>query len=301
MFGRLTDRARRVLVLAQEEARLLHHPFIGCDHLLLGLVSEGRGVAARALVSAGMELEPVREVVRRLEGRSGPAIGSPPFTPGAKKVLELALRETLTRGEKSIDTEHLLFGLVSVEDGVVASTCAAFGTDGDDLRRRAEVVLAGGHPGHMSHFGGAEGPLGIIERFFGRLSARDWTGLGEVLAPDLERIGPFGDRVSGRARYLDLLAGSVPAAYGNDVHRVTYAPDGRSGFARVTEHLAYPDSELHLEEAYAFQFDETGVVARVEIFWQTPQFDRGGFGSATSRGIPTSDGTSGPDPASEAP
>ncbi len=123
---------------------------------------------------------------------------------------------------------------------------------------------------------------GIIERFFELLSGRDWESLRKVLSPDVERVGPFGDRVLGRDRYLDLLAGTVPPAYRNDVHRVTYAPDGRSGFARVTEHLAYAERELHLEESYSFHLDETGVISLVEVFWQTPGSNPRGFGSAAS-------------------
>ncbi len=115
--------------------------------------------------------------------------------------------------------------------------------------------------------------IGIIERFFECLSARDWASLAAVLAPDVERFGPFGDRVVGRRRYLDLLAGRVPPDYRNDVHRVTYGPDGRSAFARVTEHLVYPDEEFHLQEAYSFRIDETGAVSLVEVFWQTPHMD----------------------------
>jgi ketosteroid isomerase-like protein len=139
------------------------------------------------------------------------------------------------------------------------------------------------------------GSIGTIERFFATLSARDWKGLAAVLAPDVERIGPFGDRVSGRERYVDLLRGVVPSAYGNDVHRVTYAPDRRAGFARVTEHLTYPDQELHLEEAYAFGLDDDGLLALVEIFFQTPDADPGGFGSATSAESYASEGGRGPD------
>jgi ketosteroid isomerase-like protein len=124
--------------------------------------------------------------------------------------------------------------------------------------------------------------VGIIERFFECLSARDWESLASVLAPDVERFGPFGDRVVGRRRYLDLLAGTVPLDYRNDVHQVTYAADGRSCFARVTEHLSYPEQDLHLQEAYSFHIDEAGVVSLVEVFWQTPQLDPGGLGSAGS-------------------
>jgi ketosteroid isomerase-like protein len=113
---------------------------------------------------------------------------------------------------------------------------------------------------------------GTVERFFAHLSARDWEALRHVLAPDVERIGPFGDRVAGRDAYLAMLERSVPADYRNDIHRVMDAPDGRAAFARVTEHLGYPDRTLHLEEAYLFGLDENGLVARVEVFWQTPQY-----------------------------
>ncbi len=109
MFERFTDRARRVLVLAQEEARLLNHNFIGTEHILLGLIHEGEGVAAKALESLGISLEAVREKVEELIGpASGPSAGSPPFTPRAKKVLELSLREALQLGHNYIGTEHML-------------------------------------------------------------------------------------------------------------------------------------------------------------------------------------------------
>jgi hypothetical protein len=113
---------------------------------------------------------------------------------------------------------------------------------------------------------------GTVERFFEHLSARDWESLRQVLEPEVARIGPFGDRVAGRDAYLAMLGEAVPADYGNDVHRVTYAPDGRAAFARVTEHLGYPDSAMHLEETYLFGLDENGLVAQIEVFWQTPQY-----------------------------
>lgn len=112
---------------------------------------------------------------------------------------------------------------------------------------------------------------GAVERFFEHLSERDWQALGGDLAPDVERVGPLGDTVAGRARYLAMLEGAVPTDYGNDVHRVTYSADGRAAFARVTEHLGYPNGTLHLEEAYAFGLDGDGLVSRIEVFWQTPQ------------------------------
>ncbi len=270
MFERFTDRSRRVLVLAQEEARLLGHPYIGPEHILLGLVAEGGGVAARALSAAGIELEPAREAVRRLTDATGTRTSAPPFTPQAKKVLEGSLRALLARGGSNIGTEHLLFGLLAVEDDLVVSTLAAFGADGDDLRRRMEEILADGDPGDPGD-APAAAFSGTIERFFDCLSARDWARLGMVLSPQIERIGPLGDVVRSKADYLNLLRESVPEVYGNDIHRITYAPGAGSGFARVTEHLGYPDRELHLEEAYFFQIDRRGLITRVEIFWQSPE------------------------------
>ena len=111
----------------------------------------------------------------------------------------------------------------------------------------------------------------IVERFFEHLSAQDWAALREVLAREVVRVGPLSDRITGRDAYVKFLAASVPMTYGNDVHLVTYAVDGRSAFARVTEHLGYPNQALHLEEAYVFALDGDGRVGRVEVFWQTPQ------------------------------
>ena len=269
MFERFTDRSCRVLVLAQQEARLLAHPYIGPEHILLGLVGEGGGVAARALASAGIELEPAREVVCRLTDAEGTGTSPPPFSQDAKQALEGSLRELLARGGANIGTEYLLFGLLAVENGLVRSTLATFGTDGDDVRRRAEEILAGEKPGSAGPSAAGQG--GKIERFFDCLSAQDWAGLGGLLLPEVERIGPLGDLVRGRSDYLDLLRESVPEVYGNDVHRVTYALGGGSGFARVTEHLGYPDRPLHLEEAYLFEIDQRGLITRVEIFWQGPE------------------------------
>jgi ATP-dependent Clp protease ATP-binding subunit ClpC len=122
VFERFTDRARRVLVLAQEEARLLNHSFIGTEHILLGLIHEGEGVAAKALESLGISLEAVREKVEETIGMAGTApSGSPPFTPRAKKVLELSLREALQLGHSYIGTEHMLLGLVREGEGVAAT------------------------------------------------------------------------------------------------------------------------------------------------------------------------------------
>lgn len=137
MFERFTDRARRVLVLAQEEARLLDHNFIGTEHLLLGLLREQEGIAARALSASGITLEAVRAKVEETIGPSGSSpTGSPPFTPRAKKVLELSLREALTLNHNYIGTEHLLLGLIREGEGVATQVLVRLGTDVASVRRQ---------------------------------------------------------------------------------------------------------------------------------------------------------------------
>ena len=139
MFERFTDRARRVVVLAQEEARLLRHDYIGTEHLLLGLIHEREGVAARALESLDISLEAVRGEVEQIigEGRTA-AGGQVPFTPRAKKVLELSLREALALGHNYIGTEHILLGLVREGGGVAAQVLVKLG--GGDLARVRQAV-----------------------------------------------------------------------------------------------------------------------------------------------------------------
>src|SRR5487761_1369703 len=144
MFERFTDRARRVLVLAQEEARLLNHNFIGTEHILLGLVHEGEGVAAKALESLGISLEAVREKVEETIGPAGSSTtGSPPFTPRAKKVLELSLREALQLGHNYIGTEHMLLGLVREGEGVAAQVLVSLGADLSRVRQQVIQLLSG--------------------------------------------------------------------------------------------------------------------------------------------------------------
>jgi ATP-dependent Clp protease ATP-binding subunit ClpC len=144
VFERFTDRARRVVVLAQEEARLLDHSYIGTEHLLLGLLHEREGVAARVLVSLGMDLARTRDLVGDLVGRGSTApSGHIPFTPRAKKSLELSLREALTLGHNYIGTEHLLLGLVREGDGVGCQTLQAFGLELPAVRQAVVDTLAG--------------------------------------------------------------------------------------------------------------------------------------------------------------
>jgi ATP-dependent Clp protease ATP-binding subunit ClpC len=147
MFERFTDRARRVLVLAQEEARLLDHNFIGTEHILLGLIHEGEGVAAKALASIGISLETVREKVIETVGPAGsPAAGSPEFTPRAKKVLEFSLREALQLGHNYIGTEHLLLGLVREGEGVAAQVLVGLGAELSRIRQEVIRLVSGYAP-----------------------------------------------------------------------------------------------------------------------------------------------------------
>ena len=146
MFERFTDRSRRVLVLAQEEARLLNHDFIGTEHLLLGLVDEGDGIAAQALQALGISLDLVRTAVEDAVG-TGPArgqgpAGSPPFTPRAKKVLELALREALQLGHNYIGTEHMLLGLLREGEGVACRVLVGLGADLSRVRQEVMRLVS---------------------------------------------------------------------------------------------------------------------------------------------------------------
>jgi hypothetical protein len=146
MFERFSDRARRVVVLAHEEARLLDHNYIGTEHILLGLVHEGGGVAARALQELGISLEAMREQVEQAAGRgSTRPSGHIPFTPRVKKVLELSLREALHLGQNYIGTGHLLLGVVREEDpaegGVAAKVLTGLGTDLTQVRRQVITQL----------------------------------------------------------------------------------------------------------------------------------------------------------------
>ncbi|MDR1118374.1 MAG: ATP-dependent Clp protease ATP-binding subunit [Bifidobacteriaceae bacterium] len=143
MFERFTDRARRVIVLAQEEARLLNHNCLGTEHILLGLIHEGEGVAAKALEAIGMSLESVRGQVREIigEGQQTPTGSHIPFTPRAKRVLELTLREALQLGHNYIGTEHILLGLIREGEGVAARVLIKLGADLGRLRQQVIEML----------------------------------------------------------------------------------------------------------------------------------------------------------------
>ncbi len=170
MFERFTDRARRVVVLAQEEARLLNHNYIGTEHILLGLIHEGEGVAAKALESLGISLEKVRQQVEEIIGAGqSPPSGHIPFTPRAKKVLELSLREALQLGHNYIGTEHILLGLIREGEGVAAQVLVKLGADLNKVRQQVIQLLSGYSGGRETAGAGgsAETPQGslVLDQF----------------------------------------------------------------------------------------------------------------------------------------
>src|SRR6059036_3290855 len=174
MFERFTDRARRVVVLAQEEARMLSHNYIGTEHILLGLIHEGEGVAAKALESLGISLEAVRNQVEEIIGQGGSSpSGHIPFTPRAKKVLELSLREALQLGHNYIGTEHILLGLIREGEGVAAQVLQNLGADLSRVRQQVIQLLSGyasgkeGAPAGASTTSGQETPAGspVLDQF----------------------------------------------------------------------------------------------------------------------------------------
>jgi ATP-dependent Clp protease ATP-binding subunit ClpC len=174
LFERFTDRARRVVVLAQEEARLLNHNYIGTEHILLGLLNEGEGIAAKALESLAINLSAVREQVVEIIGQGTQApSGHIPFTPRAKKVLELSLREALQLGHNYIGTEHILLGLIREGEGVAAQVLQKLGAELQKVRNSVIQLLSGSGgseeqgPGPSSPSGRESGSSGstVLDQF----------------------------------------------------------------------------------------------------------------------------------------
>ncbi len=193
MFERFTDRARRVVVLAQEEARMLNHNYIGTEHLLLGLIHEGEGVAAKALESMNISLEAVRSQVEDIigQGQAAPT-GHIPFTPRAKKVLELSLREALQLGHNYIGTEHILLGLIREGEGVAAQVLQKLGADLGRVRQQV-IQLLSGYTGKGEGQPGEQQPQGsmVLDQFGRNLTqlARE-TKLDPVIGreKEIERV-----------------------------------------------------------------------------------------------------------------
>ena len=200
MFERFTDRARRVVVLAQEEARMLNHNYIGTEHILLGLIHEGEGVAAKSLESLGISLEGVRSQVEEIigQGQQAPS-GHIPFTPRAKKVLELSLREALQLGHNYIGTEHILLGLIREGEGVAAQVLVKLGAELTRVRQQVIQLLSGyqGKETAEAGTGGRSGESGnpstslVLDQFGRNLTAAALEGkLDPVIGreKEIERV-----------------------------------------------------------------------------------------------------------------
>ena len=192
MFEQFTDRARRVVALAQDEARMLNHDYIGTEHILLGLIHEGDGVAPKALESLGISLDAVRQQVLEIIGRGEQAPpGHIPFTPRAKKVLELSLREALQLGHNYISAEHILLGLIREGDGVAAQVLVKLGADLNRVRQQV-IQLLHGHQGKEPVSAGTGRGSRLVDDVLARMDALDrrlaaverWVGM----RPDLDDL-----------------------------------------------------------------------------------------------------------------
>jgi hypothetical protein len=201
MFERFTDRARRVVVLAQEEAVGLNHNYIGTEHILLGLIREREGVAATALESLDISLEAVRAQVEEIigQGQTTPS-GHIPFTPRAKKVLELSLREALQLGHNYIGTEHILLGLIREGQGVAAQVLVKLGADQPRVRQQVTQLLSGGE---------LSGGELVGERLVVREPRPTVVGgpgvFGQREPPDLVRVIPLAREAVSRRGYRLVL------------------------------------------------------------------------------------------------
>ena len=207
MFERFTDRARRVVVLAQEEARLLNHNYIGTEHILLGLIHEGEGVAAKALESLGISLEAVRSQVEEIIGQGGSSpSGHIPFTPRAKKVLELSLREALQLGHNYIGTEHILLGLIREGEGVAAQVLVKLGADLSRVRQQVIQLLSGySGPGGQEKAGATTGSSSEQSAQSGSLVLDQFGRNLTQLARD-KKLDPVIGRVRETERVMQVLS-----------------------------------------------------------------------------------------------
>ena len=212
MFERFTDRARRAVVLAQQEARRLDHNYIGTEHLLLGLVREGHGVAAMALEALGVSLDGVRAQVEEVIGRGPqPPGGHIPFTPRAKKVLELSLREAKGLGHDYIGTEHILLGLIREGEGVAAQVLVRLGADLPRVRQQVVALLTDQPVGEA-------GVRRVVRE--PRPTVVGGAGVfGEREPPELVRVVPLAREVASRSGYrlvlisLEMWSGWVDLRY----------------------------------------------------------------------------------------
>src|SRR4028118_670092 len=208
MFERFTERARKGVGPAQDEARHFNHNYIGTEHLLLGLLREDEGVAAQALSSLNVTLDEVREQVESIVGYGEEGTGAQaPFTPRSKKVLELALREALQLGHNYIGTEHILLGLVRESEGVAARVLSNLGVDPDKVRREVVRMLGGGRSQRgRSGSGEAAGGGRGVEAKRPKTRQLDQYGRNLTAFADESKLDPVIGRSQEIERIMQILA-----------------------------------------------------------------------------------------------
>jgi ATP-dependent Clp protease ATP-binding subunit ClpC len=255
MFERFTDRARRVVVLAQEEARLLDHNYIGTEHVLLGLVHEGEGVAATALQQLGIDLQSVRIAVEEIIGRGGTAPeGHVPFTPRAKKVLELALREAMQLGHNYIGTEHILLGLLREGEGVGAQVLVRFGADLAQVRTTVVALLAGYSTGEAR----VMAPRSDHARLIAQQATVTPREACLLCGRDLWEVDRYVEGAGGAI--CDLCATGASRALDGSGARTVLLPPRVLG-----EEPNDPDAPAAIQEAFSTVFRDGDVAHRVQF------------------------------------
>jgi hypothetical protein len=256
MFERFSDQARRVLVLAQEEARMMDHRFIGTEHLLAGLIREGDGIAAKALEALGVSLEAVRDKVQEtreepVETSETAPNGSPPFTPRAKKVLELSLREASRLGHSDVGTEHLLLGLAREGQGEAVRVLARLGADLSRVRAQVFELTSGLHLALVRLL--TEHP-GALQNY-------------PMLAIDEDRQPPFH---VGLAPWAAEIAGELDRDFGDDL-------DLTVGFLRYPSRSFDPHTETALKSV-----PQIGLLASLDVSFDDPVVVRSGYSTHSS-------------------
>src|ERR671929_174760 len=279
MFERFTDRARRVVVLAQEEARMLNHNYIGTEHILLGLIHEGEGVAAKALESLGISLDAVREQVQEIIGQGQQApTGHIPFTPRAKKVLELSLREALQLGHNYIGTEHILLGLIREGEGVAAQVLVKLGAELTRVRQQVIQLLSGyqGKETAEAGTGGRGGEAGnpstslVLDQFGRNLTAAAMEGKLDPVIGREKEIDTRGDIIL-FIDELHTLVGAGAAEGAIDAASILKPKLARGelqtiGATTLDEYRKYIEKDAALERRFQpVQVGEPTVEHTIEI------------------------------------
>jgi ATP-dependent Clp protease ATP-binding subunit ClpC len=229
MFERFSDAARRVIVLAQEEARRLNHHYIGSEHILLGLLRDDESVAAGALLSLGITLEAVRQQVEEIVGRGKKMpSGHIPFTPRAKKVLELSLREALQLGHSYIGPEHILLGLLREGEGVAVQVLVALG--GDLNQVRLQVIQLLGQEAAAGDIPAAERVTGEAARSPRSVNPGSWLAEVQVALANVQvAVAEIADRLTAIERHLGMT--TRPAESGDPPSQ---EPDDSAGDSNAT-------------------------------------------------------------------